>query len=72
MSWPLFRLRKEIVVKFWDKKTAKDMNKIWYGSPYDLFFTGNMLRIGKKKKAVKGYYFRLTSDGMLMYFKKVE
>lgn len=30
-----------------------------------------MLRIGRKKKNVKGYYFKLTYSGMLMYFKKV-
>lgn len=47
------------------------MNKIWYSSPFDLFFSGSMLRIGKKKKAVKGYFYRLTAEGILMYFKKV-
>jgi hypothetical protein len=30
-----------------------------------------MLRIGKKKKNVKGYYFKITNTGVLMYFKKV-
>lgn len=30
-----------------------------------------MLRVGKKKKIVKGYYYRLTNDGLLMYYKKV-
>lgn len=30
-----------------------------------------MLRIGRKKKAVKGYYYRLTYTGLLTYYKKV-
>lgn len=30
-----------------------------------------MLRIGKKKKIVKGYFYRLTNSGLLMYYKKV-
>lgn len=29
-TWPLFRLDKELLTKFWDKKTAKDMNKVWF------------------------------------------
>lgn len=28
------------------------------------------MRIGRKKKLVKGYYYRLTCSGMLMYYKK--
>jgi len=31
-----------------------------------------MLRLGKKKKTPKGYYYRLFSDGTLLYFKKVK
>lgn len=30
-----------------------------------------MLRIGRKKKNVKGYYYKLTISGLLLYFKKV-
>lgn len=30
-----------------------------------------MLRIGRKKKNVKGYYYKLTESGFFMYFKKV-
>lgn len=37
----------------------------------EYLFAGSMLRIGKKKKIVKGYYYRLTNEGMLMYYKKV-
>lgn len=30
-----------------------------------------MLRIGKKKKLTKGYFFKLSKDGTLSYYKKV-
>jgi hypothetical protein len=68
-NWPLFRFSEEPFAKFWQRKTQKDLNKVWYDDK--LFFAANMFRIGKKKKAVKGYYYRLTYDGLLMYFKKV-
>lgn len=29
------------------------------------------MRIGKKKKNPKGYFFNLEKDGILLYFKKV-
>lgn len=44
------------------------MEKNWVFDEY--IFAGNMLRIGKKKKIVKGYFYRLTSCGLLMYYKK--
>ncbi|CAD8058304.1 unnamed protein product [Paramecium sonneborni] len=68
-KWPFFRVKRdEIVKQFWNRRTQQDHNKNWNSEKY--LFEGIMLRIGRKKKSIKGYYFKLTYSGMLMYFKK--
>ncbi|CAD8141244.1 unnamed protein product [Paramecium octaurelia] len=68
-KWPFFRVKKDETIKqFWDRRSQQDHNRNWNSE--DSLFEGNMLRIGRKKKTVKGYYFRLAQSGMLMYFKK--
>ncbi|CAD8153269.1 unnamed protein product [Paramecium pentaurelia] len=68
-NWPLFKIKNDPLTKqFWDRRTNKDLEKNWVFEDY--IFASNMLRIGKKKKIVKGYFYRLTSSGLLMYYKK--
>ncbi|CAD8143523.1 unnamed protein product [Paramecium octaurelia] len=68
-KWPFFRVKKDETVKqFWNRRTQQDHHRNWNSEGY--LFEGIMLRIGRKKKSVKGYYFKLTYSGMLMYFKK--
>ncbi|CAD8165430.1 unnamed protein product [Paramecium pentaurelia] len=69
VKWPFFRVSTDASIKhFWNRKTQQDMKKKWQYDNYA--FQNIMLRIGRKKKNVKGYYFKLTYSGMLMYFKK--
>ena len=51
------------------RRTSKDHDKRWNFDEY--LFKSIMLRIGRKKKNVKGYFYRITHFGLLMYFKKV-
>lgn len=50
------------------RRTSKDQDKRWNFDEY--LFKSIMLRIGRKKKNVKGYFYRITHFGLLMYFKK--
>jgi hypothetical protein len=71
-TWPIFKLNSETTIKkFWDKKTSQDLERVWFKKNDGLPFQGSLMRIGKKKKSPKGYFYRLRSDGVLMYFKKV-
>jgi hypothetical protein len=45
--------------KFWDRKVPKSVIKS------SIRFQGVMLRLGKKKKTPKGYFYRLFADGTL-------
>ena len=37
----------------------------------ELRYQALLYRIGKKKKTSKGYFFKLSKDGVLSYYKKV-
>lgn len=65
-TWPIYKadpLRAN--EKFWERKNIKPILK------ETIRVQGAFLRIGKKKKSAKTYYFKLGIDGMLQYFKKV-
>ncbi|CAD8121934.1 unnamed protein product [Paramecium sonneborni] len=69
VKWPFFKVFEDASIKhFWNRRTQQDMKKNWQFENYA--FQNIMLRIGRKKKNVKGYYFKLTYSGLLMYFKK--
>ncbi|CAD8058391.1 unnamed protein product [Paramecium primaurelia] len=66
--WPFFAPQPALVnqTRFWDRKNCKNV----YPNKEDLRFQAIMLRVGKKKKLTKGYFFKLSKDGTLSYYKK--
>lgn len=69
-TWPIFKVKNDPGIKnFWDRRKNRNDETNWDFEDY--LFCGSMLRIGKKKKLVKGYFYRLTSTGLLLYYKKV-
>jgi hypothetical protein len=52
-------------LKFWSKISFYKL------STCPIIFEGSLLRIGKAKKANKGYFYRVDSNGVLSYYKKV-
>ena len=70
LTWPIFKVKNDPGIKnFWDRRKNRNDENTWDFENY--LFTGSMLRVGKKKKLVKGYFYKLTSTGLLMYYKKV-
>ena len=69
MIWPFFSPSAPLVgqSRFWERKNCKTI----YPTKEDTRFQAIMLRMGKKKKGSKGYFFKLSADGVLSYYKKV-
>lgn len=68
ITWPMYKAEVAFKAneKFWEKKNVKTVQL----DPITKF-KGTLLRLGKKKKTPKGYYYKLSSDGVLSYYKKV-
>ena len=64
ISWPFFKQKQSS--KFWNNR-----NTFYKSSSPLIIFEGSLLRIGKAKKSQKGYVYRIDSNGVLSYFKKV-
>ena len=64
LQWPLFGPRPGKIKKFWEK--AKNL---WQPGA-TILMEGHLDRISNKKSKAKTYYYRLTSDYTLFYFKK--
>jgi hypothetical protein len=73
ITWPFFKIDTNSQIKsFWTRRSHYDHDKFWVKNQQSLLFSGSMLRVGRKKKGVKGYFFKINSSGLLMYFKKVD
>jgi hypothetical protein len=64
VTWPLFKFSRQQSKKFWDYDTEKNCNTA-------AIFEGSLIRIGKKNVEPKAYFFRVTNNGILKYYKNV-